>query len=60
MRVLAIFAVPGILLTSLLHAGVEPAPEPPRMLALSKAERVKLIAGLAEDRRTADESLSSR
>lgn len=60
MRVLAILAVPGILLTSLLHAGVEPAPEPPRMLALSKAERMKLIAGLTEDRRIAHGTLSSR
>jgi hypothetical protein len=60
MRVLALFALPGIVLTSLLHAGVEPAPEPPRMLALSKAERVKLIAGLAEDRRTTNGTLSSR
>lgn len=60
MRALALFAVPGIFLTSLIHAGVEPVPEPPRMLALSKAERVKLIAGLAEDRRTANDPLSSR
>jgi len=60
MRILAILAIPGIVLTSMLQAGVEPAPEPPRLLALSKAERVKIIAGLAEDRRTANGTLSSR
>ncbi len=60
MRVLALLAVPGIVLTSLLQAGAAPAPQPPLMLALSKAERVKLIAGLAEDRRIERGSLSSR
>lgn len=60
MRVLAILAVPGIVLTSLLQGGTEPVQPPPLMLALSKAERVKLIAGLAEDRRTAHGTLSSR
>ena len=60
MRILAILAIPGIVLTSMLQGGVAPAPDPPRLLALSKEQRVKLIAGLAEDRRNAAESLSSR
>ncbi len=60
MRMLALLAIPGIVLTSMVQGGVTAAPEPPRLLALSKEQRVKLIAGLAEDRRTAGESLSSR
>jgi len=60
MRILALLAIPGIVLTSMLQGGTAPAPEQPRLLAVSKAERVKIIAGLAEDRRTANGSLSSR
>lgn len=49
MRLLAFLAVPAIVVTSVLHAGVQPEPVTPPVLALSKAERVKLIAGLAAD-----------
>lgn len=49
MRILAILAVPAIVLTSLSHAGGAPDVTRPPMLALSKEERVKVVAGLAAD-----------
>lgn len=44
MRILAILSVPAIVLTSLLHAGVEPTPPIPSILALSKEERARVMA----------------
>lgn len=48
MRMLVAFAVPAIVVTSLIHAGASPQLEPPAVLKLSDAERARIVAALPE------------
>ncbi len=44
MHVLAIIAIPAIVLTSLIHSAGPAVAPPPRLVVLSEAERARIVA----------------